>query len=249
MWVRNPLSSDNAMYLPTVSRNQLVWIWGPHPPSHWGLFHKNNCQVCHGLLLFEGPVCALTALTPQNFWLLMALQPHCKTFQQHMMSLSCCFHFCHCSHHRFHGLDSVTVVKYCSILLLFCILISFLWCCFTDFHSMVELLEIRQPDHPTIYTATQYLSLPHLFLLDSGSPVGFLLDSYWIPTKFPKRHFHIFFHFPQLDSYWTPTRFLLDSYWTPTELKQISQTECNGSDTGFLLESYWSIIQFIITNT
>ena len=87
----------------------------------------------------------------------------------------------------------------------------------------------------------QYLSLPHLFLLDSGSPVGFLLDSYWIPTKFPKRHFHIFFHFPQLDSYWTPTGFLLDSYWTPTELKKMSQTESNGSDTGFLLDSYWSI--------
>ena len=47
----------------------------------------------------------------------------------------------------------------------------------------------------------QYLSLPHLFLPDSRSPVGFLLDSYWISTNFLKRHFHIFFHFP---SYWTP---------------------------------------------
>ena len=75
----------------------------------------------------------------------------------------------------------------------------------------------------------QYLSLPHLFLL----------DSYWIPTNFLKMHFHIFFHFPQLDSYWTPTGFLLDSYWTPTELKQMSPTECNGSDTGFLLDSHW----------
>ena len=137
-----------------TTRDQLVWIWGPHPLSHWGLFHKNNCWVCHGLLLFEGPVCALTTLTPQNFWLLVALQPHCKTFQQHVMSLSCCFHFHHCSHHCFHGLDSVTVVEYCSILLLFCILILFLWCCFRDFHSMVALLEIRQPDHPTIYMAT-----------------------------------------------------------------------------------------------
>ena len=26
-----------------------------------------------------------------------------------------------------------------------------------------------------------------------------------------------------------------------TELKQMSQTESNGSDTGFLLDSYWSI--------
>ena len=70
--------------------------------------------------------------------------------------------------------------------------------------------------------------------------------SYWIPTKFPKRHFHIFFHFPQLDSYWTPTGFLLDSYWTPTELKQMSQTESNGSDTGFLLEYhyYWHDISY-----
>jgi hypothetical protein len=28
---------------------------------------------------------------------------------------------------------------------------------------------------------TQYFSLLHLFLLDSRTPVGFLLDSYWIP--------------------------------------------------------------------
>ena len=80
----------------------------------------------------------------------------------------------------------------------------------------------------------QYLSLPHLFLLDSGSPVGFLLDSYWISTKFLKRHFHIFFHFP---SFWTPTGLLLDSHWTPTELKQC---ECNASNIGFLLDSYWT---------
>jgi len=61
----------------------------------------------------------------------------------------------------------------------------------------------------------QYLSLPHLFLPDSRSPVGFLLDSYQISTNFPKRHFHIFFHVP---SYWTPTGLLLDSYWTPAGL-------------------------------
>ena len=64
-----------------------------------------------------------------------------------------------------------------------------------------------------------------------------------IPTgfqqNFQKGIFTYFFHFPQLDSYWTPTGFLLDSYWTPTELKQMSQTESNGSDTGFLLEYHY----------
>jgi len=62
----------------------------------------------------------------------------------------------------------------------------------------------------------QYFSLLHLFLPDSRSPVGFLLDSYWISTIFPKRHFHNFFiSLPTgllLDSYWTPTGLLLDSY-------------------------------------
>ena len=75
----------------------------------------------------------------------------------------------------------------------------------------------------------------------SRIPTGFLLDS----NKFSKKAFSHIFSFPPtgllLDSYWTPTGFLLDSYWTPTELKQMSQTESNGSDTGFLLDSYWSI--------
>ena len=57
----------------------------------------------------------------------------------------------------------------------------------------------------------QYLSLPHLFLLDSGSPVGFLLDS----NKISKKAFSHIFSFPPtallLDSYWIPTGFLLDS--------------------------------------
>jgi hypothetical protein len=86
----------------------------------------------------------------------------------------------------------------------------------------------------------QYFSLPHLFLPDSGSPVGFLPDSYWISTIFPKRHFNTFFQFP---SYWTPTRLLLDSYWTPTglllDLNKIPESECNASDIGFLPDSYW----------
>ena len=75
----------------------------------------------------------------------------------------------------------------------------------------------------------------------SRIPTGFLLDS----NKFSKKAFSQIFSIPPtgllLDSYWTPTGFLLDSYWTPTELKQMSQTESNGSDTGFLLDSYWSI--------
>jgi hypothetical protein len=50
----------------------------------------------------------------------------------------------------------------------------------------------------------QYFSLPHLFLPDSRTPVGFLLDSYWTPGL-------------QLDSYWTPG-LQLDSYWIPTGL-------------------------------
>ena len=95
----------------------------------------------------------------------------------------------------------------------------------------------------------QYLSLPHLFLPDSGSPVGFLLDSYWISTKFLKRHFHIFFHFP---SYWTPTGLLLDSYWTPMGL----QVDSNWTytkwmqwiPTGFLLDSYWTPHHFVQLN-
>jgi hypothetical protein len=58
---------------------------------------------------------------------------------------------------------------------------------------------------------SQYFSLPHLFLPDSGSPVGFLPDSYWISTIFPKRHFHTFFNS-------LPTGLLLDSYWIPTGL-------------------------------
>jgi hypothetical protein len=57
----------------------------------------------------------------------------------------------------------------------------------------------------------QYFSLPHLFLPDSRTPVGFLLDSYWTPGL-------------QVDSYWIPTG-LLDSSWIPT---------------GFLLDSYWT---------
>ena len=48
-------------------------------------------------------------------------------------------------------------------------------------------------------------------------PTGFLLDF----NFFSKKAFLHIFTFP--------------SYWTPTEPKQISQTECNGSDTGFLL--------------
>ena len=95
----------------------------------------------------------------------------------------------------------------------------------------------------------QYLSLPHIFLLVSQNPVGFLPDSYWISTKFPKRHFHIFFHsLPTGDSYWTPTRLLLDSYWTPTGLlldshwtpTELKQCESNASNIGFLLDSYWT---------
>ena len=73
-------------------------------------------------------------------------------------------------------------------------------------------------------------------------PTGFLLDF----NIFSKKAFLHIFSFP---SYLTPTGLLLDSYWTPTELKQISQTECNESDTAFLLDSYWSIIQFTFTDT
>ena len=81
-----------------------------------------------------------------------------------------------------------------------------------------------------LHGTSQYLSLPHVFLLDSRTPVGFLPESYWISTKFPKRHFHIFFQS-------LPTGLLLDSHWTPTELKQC---ECNASKIGFLLDSYWT---------
>ncbi|EDR04525.1 uncharacterized protein LACBIDRAFT_330426 [Laccaria bicolor S238N-H82] len=57
----------------------------------------------------------------------------------------------------------------------------------------------------------QYLSLPHLFLLDSRTPVRFLLDSR-TPVGFlldfnnssKKGNFHL------LDSYWTPTGLQLD---------------------------------------
>ena len=55
---------------------------------------------------------------------------------------------------RYNGSFWSEEVEFCSVLLLFCILILFLLCCFTDFRSMVELLKIRQPNHPTIYTAT-----------------------------------------------------------------------------------------------
>ena len=96
-----------------------------------------------------------------------------------------------------------------------------------------------------ILSVLQYLSLPHLFLPDSRSPVGFLLDSCWIPTKFPKRPFHIFFHFPQLDSYWTPTGFLLDSYWTPTEL-QLNLNKCHKLNAVVILDSYWIPTGFLL---
>ena len=49
----------------------------------------------------------------------------------------------------------------------------------------------------------QYLSLPHLFLPDSRSPVGFLLDS----NKFSKKAFLHIYSTP-------PTGLLLDSNWT-----------------------------------
>ena len=94
-------------------------------------------------------------------------------------------------------------------------------------------LSCPHTSHPTHFK--QYLSLPHLFLLDSGSPVGFLLDS----NKISKKAFSHIYSFP-----WTGL--LLDSYWTLTELKQLSQTESNGSDTGFLLEYhyYWHDISY-----
>ena len=100
--------------------------------------------------------------------------------------------------------------------------------------SPVHSPQLTRPitTHPAII---QYLSLPHLFLPDSGSPVGFLLDSYWISTNFLKRHFHIFFHFP---SYWTPTRFLLDSHWTPIGL-QLNLYKVNAMD------SYWIPNHFV----
>ena len=111
------------------------------------------------------------------------------------------------------------------------------------------------PYHTIPYHLTSYPVLitpppiPTGLQESSRIPTGFLLDS----NKISKKAFSHIFSFPPtgllLDSYWIPAGLLLDSYWTPTELKQISQTECNGSDTGFLLESYWSIIQFIITNT
>ena len=61
------------------------------------------------------------------------------------------------------------------------------------------------PDHPNTWNPDlyQYLSLLHIFLLDSWSPVGFLLDSYFF------RYFYISL---LLDSHWTP----LNSYWIHT---------------------------------
>ena len=106
----------------------------------------------------------------------------------------------------------------------------------------------------------QYFSLPHLFLSDSGSPVGFLPDSYWNLTIFLKSHFHIFCNVDSywnptgilLDSYWTPTGLLLDSYWTPTGLQlnldkknEMLQLDSYWIPTGLLLDSYWSIMHSI----
>ena len=106
------------------------------------------------------------------------------------------------------------------------------FCC-----SAIELFTFgRWPSHDSGEPGfCQYLSLPHLFLLDSGSPVGFLLDCYWISTNFLKRDFHIFFHFP---SYWTPTRLLLDSHWTPIGL-QLNLHKVNAMD------SYWIPNHFV----
>ena len=74
------------------------------------------------------------------------------------------------------------------------------------------LMPLRGLKHDLgVIESFQYLSLPHVFLLDSRTPVGFLPDSYWISTNFPKRHFHIFFHS-------LPIGLLLNSYWTPTGL-------------------------------
>ena len=55
-------------------------------------------------------------------------------------------------------------------------------------------------------TRQQYLSLPHLFLPGSGSPVGFLLNF----NKIFKKAFSHIFSFP----------FLLDSNWTYTKWRQ-----------------------------
>jgi hypothetical protein len=76
----------------------------------------------------------------------------------------------------------------------------------------------------------QYFSLPHLFLPDSRTPVGFLLDSYWTPGL-------------QLDSYWIPTG-LLDSSWIPTGFlldfqsnrSPVGIPESSRSPTGVLLD-------------
>jgi hypothetical protein len=76
----------------------------------------------------------------------------------------------------------------------------------------------------------QYFSLPHLFLPDSRTPVGFLLDSYWTPGL-------------QLDSYWIPTG-LLDSSWIPTGFlldfqsnrSPVGILESSRSPTGLLLD-------------
>ena len=62
----------------------------------------------------------------------------------------------------------------------------------------------------------QYLSLPHIFLLDSETPVGFLLDS-----RTPVGFLLDFNNFSKkgILTYFFSYGLLLDSYWIPTGLQ------------------------------
>ena len=113
-----------------------------------------------------------------------------------------------------------------------------IWC-FSLLYSKALVAQLIRALLTLLWSRVQF---PNIAVLITPPPIPTgLWESSRIPTGF-QQNFQIgIFTFFFISPNWTPTGLLLDSCWTPTELKQMSQTESNGSDTGFLLNSYWSI--------
>jgi len=128
--------------------------------------HSVRLQAC------VEPFCALTVPIPPEFGFLLPPLPVCDLSLPFLhlhcsrcLHFHCCFHlvgcwlwselvavdWCWIIDHRQHNCGFwFQEAEYRSILLLFCLLISFFLSCFTGFPSPMALLEISEPDCTTI---------------------------------------------------------------------------------------------------